>query len=711
MMKESDPRNEDEELRKFTFLEVIHLLRERAWVIVVCVIVGLFLGLGYAAHQSRIFRAKAVLEVASEEPNVLKFDQGHAQDFTAQDALQTTVACFRSRTLLQNVIDKYDLRSDPAFAGRLGNLTDEQALERILRVTYVDVRKGTRLIDIIGESSNPKTAQTLANALSAEFLAMLMEQRASTSKFALKFLMDEAATLKTKLQHSEEVLQDYKENHHSVSLEEKQDTVVSKLKNQNAQWTDAKAARLRLEADYNKVVAHADDVNMLLSMAAVSNHPAVIECKQQISTLESKIAVLGLRYTEKHPMMIQTRAQIADAHALLNATVLKMPSLLRSTYEAAIVTEKNFETALREQEQAAQDLNRQAIPYNVLYRDVETDRALYEAILKRLKEADIAKGVELSNIRIFEAAALPAGPVNLGKIKLGGLGILGGLVLGVGLSFALHLVDNSLKTVDQAERITGLSVIGAIPRGGRRIKSKNDIFLLNDPKSIIAESFRSLRASLELAARRKDGGIFLFTSAVPSEGKTFTAIHIAVAFAQQGLRTLLIDADLRAPKIGDIFKCERGVPGVSDVIARESWPCRDSLATEINNLFVLSAGTRIINPAEILSGPGFGKLLQMAAADFDAVIVDSAPIHAVSDTLLLVEHVHWVCMVAKAGGTSASAVIRARQQLELAGAKVAGLVLNQLPSDGGVGYYYYYSPGHYGEAGYGSKKAEQTHKG
>ncbi|MEI8233450.1 MAG: polysaccharide biosynthesis tyrosine autokinase [Verrucomicrobiota bacterium] len=710
-MKESDLREDDGDNRKFSFLEVLYLLRERAWLIVVCVIAGLFVGLGYAARQSKIFRAKTVLEVASEEPNVLRFEEGRSQDFTNLDALNTTVACFRSRTLLKNVVEKCDLRHNRAFSGQGWNPSDEQAVERVLRATKVEVRKGTRLIDITGESSDPQTAQTLANGLAAEFFALQMEQRASTSKLAVKFLMDEAAALKAKLQHSEEALQEYRENNRSVSLEEKQDTVVSKLKNQNAQWTEAKAARLRLEADCSKVMEHAGDVNALLSMACVSNHPAVAECKQQISTLESKISVLGVRYTEKHPKMIQARAQLADANALLNATVLKIPALLRSTYEAAIETEHNFETALREQEQAAQALNRQAIPYNVLYRDVETDRALYEAILKRLKQADIAKGVELTNIHIFESATLPSGPVNPGRMKLAALGIFSGLVLGVGLSFALHLVDSSLKTVDQTERLTGLSVIGAIPRSGRRIKTKDDIFLLSDPKSMIAEAFRSLRASLELAAHRKDGGVFLFTSAVPSEGKTFTSIHMAVAFAQQGLRTLLIDADLRAPKIGDIFACGRRTPGVSDLISRDEPVRPDSHATEIDNLFVLSAGTRILNPAEILSGPGFGKLLRRAAADFDAVIVDSAPIHAVSDTLLLVEHADWVCLVAKAGSTSANAVIRARQQLEMAGAKVVGLVLNQLPKDGGFGYYYYYSPGHYGEEGYGAKETEHSHKG
>ena len=699
-------QDEESTIRRFTLLEIVHVLKENAWLIVVCMIAGLFVGIGYSVKHARVYRSRAILEVVSDEPNILKFEEGRSQDYTNQDALQTILASFRSRSFLKNVVEKNGLLGDRNFTGPDAALTLDDAAERVLKCTTVEVRKGTRLIDISGDYNDPETARKLAGGLAAEFISRLIEQKASTSKLALKFLMDEAVALKAKLQRSEEALQDYREQHHSVSLEEKQDTVVSKLKNQNAQLTEAKAARLRLEADYNKIMENAGDVGALLGIAFVSSHPAVADCKQQIANIESKISVLSLRYTERHPKMIQARAQMADARAILNETVLKIPGLLRSTYEAAISTEKNFEQAVNEQEKVALGLNRQSIPYNVLCRDVETDRALYEAILKRLKEADIAKGIEQSNVRIFEQASLPSEPVNPGKAKMSMLGIVCGLIVGLGSSFGLYLLDSSLKTVDQAERLTGLTVIGAIPKGARRVSDKNAIFLLSEPKSIIAEAFRSFRASLQIVARRKNGGVFLLTSAMSAEGKTFASIHLAVALAQQGLRTVIVDSDLRAPRIGEFFACDRRSRGVSDDISGDAGGRAAHQATEIENLYVVPAGTRILNPAELLSGPGFGRLVKRLAGEFEAVVIDSAPVHAVSDTLLLVEHADWVCLVAKAGATSAKAVIRARQQLELAGANIAGMVLNQLPKDGGVGYYYYYSPGHYGTEGYGNAVQE-----
>lgn len=690
----------------FSFQEITHILMERAWLIVVCVIVSMFLGLGYAAKQPKTYRSQAAIEVDSEEPSVLKFDEGHPVDYSNQDTLQTIVASFRSRSLLKKVVEKHGLQTDKLFVGAASEMSMDAAIDRLLAVTSVEIRKGTRLIDITAAFQNPQTAQKLANSLANEFIAQLIEQRALTSKLALNFLMDEAETLKAKLQASEEKLQEYKEKHNSVSLEEKQDTVVSKLKSQSAQVTEAKAVRLRLEADYREVQKHARQVDALLAIASVADHPAVAECKQVIGSLESKISALSLRYTEKHPKMIQARAQLADAKAALEATVLKIPELLRSAYETAATTEKNFEIALGEQEKVALDLNKQAIPYNVLYRDMETNRALYEAILRRLKEADIAKGVELTNVRIFEPATLPNGSDTPGRTKIAVLCMAGGLILGIALTFCVYTLDSSLKTVDQAERVTGLPVIGAVPRGSRRVLDKGNIFLINEPRSMIAEAFRSLRTSLQLAAKRRDSRVFLFTSAISAEGKTFTSIHYAVALAQQGLRTVIIDADLRAPKVGRILLRDEHVPGLTDFIESATHDKIEFRPTQIENLFVMPAGSRVVNPAELLSRHWFQLAATKAAAEFDAVVIDSAPIHAVSDTLLLLESADLVCLVAKAGSTPARAVMRAYSQLEQAGAHVAGLLLNQLPRRGGAGYYYYYSTGRYGSEGYGGKECK-----
>ncbi len=438
-MKDTGEFENEGGIRKFSFRGAGRALREKAWLIALCAFAGLFIGLGYAARQAAIFRSIAVIEIMADETNPLKSDDPRAQDTGQQEVVATIVANFRSRAFLKNVVEKHGLRSCPAFAGGAGELSTEEAIDRVLGSTRVEIRKGPRLIDITGEFSDPQTAQRLAQSLADEFLATLMEQRASTSRLAVKYLVDEAANLKAKLQHSEEALQTYKELHGSLLVEEKQEALVAKLKTQKAQLTEAKAVRLRLEADYLKAMEHAGDVRELLGIAAVSEHPSVLECKQQITSLEVRIAELSLRYPDKHPKNLQVRAQLLDAREALRAAVLKMPELIRASYEEAVVTEKSFEAALKEQENAALLLNRQALPYNVLFRDVETDRALYEAILKRLREADIARGVELTNLRVFEPAILPSEPVGPSRVKLSMLGLLGGLLVGAALSLGLGL--------------------------------------------------------------------------------------------------------------------------------------------------------------------------------------------------------------------------------------------------------------------------------
>ncbi|XHR26841.1 MAG: hypothetical protein ACFUZC_12895 [Chthoniobacteraceae bacterium] len=346
-MKDTGEFENEDGIRKFSFLEIAHVLREKARLIALCASVGLFVGLGYSARQSEIFRSIAVIEKTADKTKPLKFD-------------------------------------------------DSRSLET------------------------------------------------GNQEVAVKYLMDEAANLKAKLQHSEEALQIYKEMHGSVLLDEKQETAVAKLKAQKAQLTEAKAVRLRLEADYRKVTEHAGDVQELLGIAAVSGHPSVLECQQQVASLEARISELSLHYTEKHPKILQVRAQLLDAREALRAAVLKMPELIRATYEEALLTEKNCESAVKEQENAALLLSRQALPYNVLFRDVETDRALYEAILKRLRKADLARGSELTNI----PAVLPSEPVSPSCVKVSILGLLGGLVVGVALSLGLCRGDQSLKRVE-----------------------------------------------------------------------------------------------------------------------------------------------------------------------------------------------------------------------------------------------------------------------
>lgn len=675
---------------------------EKWWLIFLCAAAGFAIGIAVITHTPKTYRAQAVLQIDPEERKVLSFSEDQGPNLGNQEELQTMIASFRSRGFLRGVVEANHLDQDkeflpPALDGATYNV--DIATDVLLGMVSAIQRSNTRLIDVGVEHQNPAVAQRLANLVAEDFIRYNMQQRAANTHLALNFLMDEASKLQKKVQTSEEALEAYKQKNNSLSLEANQDTVISKLKNDNASYMTAKTARIQLEADYAEVQKLAGQPEKLLTIPTVANHSLIVAAKKRIADTQSQILSLSLRYTEKHPKMIQSRLELADAEQSLTQSLQNIPEIIHHQYDLAMQTEKNFEAALHEQEKAAAQLNQQAIPYNVLTRDVETDRTIYESILKRFKETDIAKGIEANNIRLFEQALPPGDPIKPQKKRVIGIAVAIGLMTGVGLALLLFFTDSSLKTVEQATKVTGLKVIGAIPYS-KETRHTNDSVLIPALDTSVAEAFRSMRAALHLNSKRSGCRTFLFTSSVPAEGKTFCSINYAASLAQQGLRTLLIDADLRAPMVANMLLHKNGDAGVSDFI----WGRVDFVGavhnTHIENLSVMPAGTHLSSPAELLASEAFMSMLHEANARFDRVVIDSAPIHVVSDTLLIVEHAPLVCLVALAGKTAGSLVTRALEVLSDAGAGVVGLVLNQLPDRVNKSYYYYSAERTYDGKGY-----------
>jgi capsular exopolysaccharide synthesis family protein len=421
--------------------------------------------------------------------------------------------------------------------------------------------------------------------------------------------------------------------------------------------------------------------------------PSIAELKKEIEAAEVNVATLGLRYRERHPKMIQAQSQLMESKAALVSNVLKVPPQIRATYETALANESRLEAALKEQEQLALELNQQAIPYNVLARDVETDRAVYESTLKRLKEVDIAKGIESGNYRIFEAARLPLSPVGAKKLRVIALSLLGGLLVGVALSIGLYMMDTSFRSVEQAEALTGLPVVGAIPYWSRSEQSKNALALVDEPDSNVAEAFRSLRTMLAVSENGQGDKALLFTSALKEEGKSFCAVNYAIGLAQQQLRTIIVDADLRRPKVAEMLCRKDPGVGLADHLAGKAKLEKVIYPTLVEGLSVLPAGSALPNPAELLSGGGFSRLLKELSKSFDRIIIDTAPLNLVGDALLVVQHCKSVCLVMRAGKTPRKSVRRACEMLSRAGLTNLSLVLNQLYASPGLAKYYRYDSG------------------
>jgi len=772
--------------RGFNLRQFWHALLERIWIVGLCVLAGLFVALGYLGRTPKTYQSHAVLEVDFQEPTFVAGDDSpmrmRSMFLASQEALRTIEQNLTNRQMLARVIRAEGLADDDGKAllgaarGQAPNekvtpvpsngaRTQPNAVEgmtftpmenalagALSTMVKATIRRGTRLIDLFVTNGDPVMAQRLAEAVGREYIRNAIERRASFSNDTLRYLVEEEERLKANLQKSEAAVAEYKEkNPDALQLGggtvatgsqagsgsgaggPRGGIVEDKLQDLSTKLTAAKTDRLRLEGELKQIEEAGDDIDMLVAIPSISGAQLVGEARRNDTQIQADIATLALRYKEKHPRMMAAKAALREANDALRRAAKAQPPILRNAIAQARTTEANFETALREQQGTAMALNRAAIGYQELARQAESDRALYESVLRQIKSTDLTKDIKTNAVSVAEHAVIPRLPVSPIPSKTIIFGLLGGLVVGLAFVFGADTLDRSVRTVDQAEAVLGLPVLAAIPetkdseskkaRDGKGAPREAAKYRLVDeaPGGVIAEGFRNLRAALSLLGPEVDRRLFLFTSALPDEGKSFTSVNYALALAQQGHRVLLIDGDLRRPSIHKIFakkdSSEGAEVGVVDylvgnvelkqaarlvaTVESESLnlsKSRDPKATT-GQLFILAGGQMAPNPAELLSGDCFKKLVSAAVREFDRVVVDSAPILAVSDTLLMIPHAQTTCMVVRAGKSPRNAISRALSLMSAAGVRPAGLVLNRLPRRRGAGYYYYYTSDGYGTAG------------
>jgi succinoglycan biosynthesis transport protein ExoP len=668
------------------FPHLYHLLLRKSWLIILCIVLSLLAAIAYLMYAPKIYDSRAVIQVEQETPKFVKIQDINPEDFKSIEDLKTVEQALLSDTLLLRVVKANGLDKDPSFAPRKADdssYLDSELVQRFKSKLVVALRRGTRLIDIVVQDRDPKRAQQLAQSMVKEFTDQQFEQRSNVAKTANDFLLKEDVRLKDKLHNSELALQKYREDHNAVSLEDKQNIVVEKLRELNLKVTQARAERLKLEADL-ATLQHAGQKNPeeLLQLASVAALPGVADLRRQIADQEAKYKAEGM---------------VRGLKETLNRTLLNARDQVMKSYEAAKTTEASLQAALKEQEQAALQLEKIAVPYNALRRDVDADRALYDSVLSRLKETGVAKNLGESNIRSIESPLIASRPAKPTVRKILALALLAGFVGGIGIVIGLDMTDSSFRSVDEVEMFLGFPVLAALP-GSRRKSLHSESALNSDPASHEAEAFRSLRTSLSLLGQEKSLKTVLFTSANSGEGKTYCCLNYGVALAQVGLRTLLIDADLRRRHLSSLLLLNPRAPGLSNCLSRRATITDCCRPTGIENLFVLGAGQRASKPAELLASGEFANLLKEALLHFDRVVLDSAPMNPVSDTQLIVKYVESVCLIVRAGKTPRRAIFRACCRLAKANRHPDGIVFNRM-ARGSRDSYYSSEYGHeYGDA-------------
>lgn len=687
--------------------DYLHAIRERLWIVLLCLALGGIGGAIYLNRQVVKYGARSVLFIQQGSSGVLdKMQSVGTEDIRSLDMINTLVDLLQSYPFALRVAERMKLATDPRLVDPSAAITatpptTEAAAARLHDQVTVSYRLNTRLIDIVAITRDPSLAQEIANTFADEYIRYGFEQRTEANKAASSFLVEEAERLRSKMRVSEEAMQSFRERERASSLENMQEASQAKLSATVASITEFEATLSQLDRDLKQAAAAPDDIDTLLRLPSVATQPKVTGISAALAEQERAFALLTERYRAKHPAYLAAQTQLKSLYRDRDEILQNVVGLLKQERVRLAAQLEATRQTKDEQETNLLSVTGKSVESNDLQRNLETDRAMYDSILSRMKEVDITKGLTDSPVRIHERAS-GAGRIVASPVKILGSGLFLGLIFGLGLPIGLHLLDPSIKTVDQAEKITETHVLAAVPK--RKGKGRTlDAVTARD--GLIAEAFRSVRTSLAMVSTSRERRSFLFTSALPSEGKTFCSSNFAVTLAQQGFKTLLIDADLRKPTVSQVFFGESRKPGLSEVLSRQIEASAAIQPSDIEGLHILTAGGRAPNPSELLAMDTMPALVADALQTYDRVVIDSAPVLAVSDSLLIAPRVDAICLVLRSFATPRKTVSRAIKALAEINCRPAGTILNFLPTGSGSDYYYsgkYY--GSYGSKGvYGAK--------
>ena len=692
-------------LESIDWREYFHAVIDRLWIVILCVILGgIYAGFTLSKIETT-YRARSVLFIEQDQARILdaRFSQVRDEQIRSIDMINTVVDLIRSYPFSQRVSARLKLDQDPRFLSAVGispkDASNDRAAGSLSGMVGVVYRPQTRLIDVAITSLDPNLSVKLANAYADEYIRYVFEKRSDAAKSATQFLVEEAERLRKKLRVSEEAMQSFRERERAASIE----TMLSSAQTQVGEVSNNQSIIQRrleqIDSDLAVIRANTGEPEELLNLPSVAAEPKVAQYSESLNARERDLTIVSQRYRWKHPTYVAIKSQIDLTKADLKRILKDSVVLLANSRNRLEVQSKEMKTARESAEGRLLEVTHKSIEYNDIKREQETDQALYNSVISRLKEVDVSKQLTESPVRIHETA-VGAGPIRPSVTKKWIQSLLGGAAIGVGLALFMFFMDTSMKTVDQVENVTGVGVIAAIPK--LSLNARASVLVTNEERSgIVAESFRSLRASLTLHRINEDARTFLFTSSMPSEGKTFCSSNFAVTLAQQGFNTLFIDADLRKPGGSIVFFGENRKPGLSEVLMRTCTMKNAIVPTHIENLQIMTAGGRAPNPSELLTYENIDRVLKEALSKYDRVVVDSAPLLAVSDTLLIAPHIDLCTLVVRAFTTPKKMVMRAIKSLEETKTHPAGLILNFLPSGRGGYYAYYYSGKYYGS--YGAK--------
>jgi capsular exopolysaccharide synthesis family protein len=660
-----------------------HILLERFWILATVLVAVMVFAVLSLNRRTPLYRASARIQMDVQQPKALS--PGELLDVSTRDFayIHTQIRLLESRMMA----DKAAAHLSESLPAQV----DGAALRGAVRVESVP---NTRMVDVVATHAKPDMAALLANGLAETYVQENLNQRMEASMEAVRWLTTQADKHRASLRESEEALQEFKEKQLASVRADEKNLVLTKLQELGVSLMEAETRLQALEAEWRNIEERRKTGAPVFDIASIAAFPDVASTRAQLLQKDTDIALLRKRYLDKMPEMQQAVNELAGINAQLERACESAVARIRSQVQEARDREANLRRAFDLQQKLAFDLERKLMAYEELARNVEADRALYNSVLARMKETTVTGQVETNNVRLVDRALPPTGPFNIqSRRELLQAAVLG-LCLGIGLCFLVHFADDRIRRTDDVERLLRLPVLAMVPRIRGTRPSERARVANVDRHSLAAESFRTLRASMALSPAAKKARQLMVTSAGAGAGKSLVAANLSIVLAQNGLRTLLVDGDLRRPSLHTAFGLDRE-KGLSHVLAGEmEW--KDAVVpSDVEGLDLLPVGVPPPNPAELLGSGAMAQLLEDTGRVYDKVILDCPPLFGLADPLVLMPQVHAVIFVVRFNSSSYRAVREALKKLRGGDTPVVGAVMNCVDTRRPSGYYYYYHYGHY----------------
>lgn len=673
--------------RETSIDSLLRVARRYFWLVAICILIGLGVAAYENARSLPLYRAMANIQLTQDSANQFKLDQaagGADSGYIDAARLDTEIEILRSATLALETIQSLNLDKNIDFAppppGRGWDLSKTQERHALIATFQGGLsasRLGhTNILQISFTSRNPRLAAQICNKLIENYVEHNFKDNYEATEQVSKWLQAQLGELRRRLQSSQERMLAIQNEIGLVGIDQTQSIALARLEGLNTDLTKVESERMVEEA---RLIAMKSSSPAVLD--TLSNDPVIAQLRMRRTQLNDEYSAMKSKYGDAHPRVASLRAEMAQIDQSIRDAETTIVKRSEKELEASVRNESALRSELNAEKQRAYDTNSKVVEYSLARREYESNRTLYDQLEQRLQEAGIIAGLHSTSIRMIDPADTPDYPSSPRKTFNLGLGFLAGLLIGVVLSLAIHILDTNIKSVSDVEEKLGLPLLGVIPA----VESKDilpDAFIQQATSGVesgwsqVAESYRSLRTSLLLSRPGSPPQVILVTSSKPAEGKTSVSTLSAITLALSGARVLLIDADLRRPTVHARFKTENRV-GLSSILSGKVTPGEAIYQhPKVPTLHILSSGPIAPMPSELLGAPEMANLVELLRSQYDFIVIDTPPVLTVTDAMVLVPVSDGVVMVLRYGEATSKVAVRSRDLLLRSGANLLGAVLN-----------------------------------